>query len=320
MRSEFLHWSSRYPGAIELGNESFAGSEVARFVTTALPAAIRAALPNNRQRYRVKASAGSGQWTHTPWAAVLDPAITTTVQEGYYVVYLLSRDSQRLYLSLNQGCTRLFKALGLENARAELARRAEFMLSRLAGQPNKLSRSPVSLGVDLWRGQLYEAGDILNAAYDTNALPPEEDLRRDLREAIGLYRRLAASGGWEPDDQIAKDAEDEAGIVKNLTQAKRYKQHRAIERQASHSKAVKSVQGHRCKGCLLRMDEVYGDIAAELIEAHHLTPLSALAENETVTFDPQTDFAVLCPNCHSVIHRMEDVSDVGALRRSLNKA
>jgi len=160
---------------------------------------------------------------------------------------------------------------------------------------------------------------VLNVAYDTSVLPSEEDLRADLREAVELYRKLVVSGGWEPDDQIAKDAEDEAGIVKDLTQAKRYKQHRAIERQGSHSKAVKKAQGYRCKGCLKQMDEVYGDIAAELIEAHHLTPLSSLTEGQAVTFDPETDFAVLCPNCHSVIHRMEDVSNIGALRASLNK-
>jgi 5-methylcytosine-specific restriction protein A len=42
--------------------------------------------------------------------------------------------------------------------------------------------------------------------------------------------------------------------------------------------------------------------------------LSALAEGALVTFDPRTDFAVLCPTCHRVIHRLEDVGDLPALR------
>ena len=319
MRAELDHWARVFPASIDQGNESFAGSEVARFVSNELPQSIRDALPGVLDRYQIQGSAGRGQWTHTPWVAVLDPAITTTVQEGYYIVYLLSRDGQRLYLSINQGCTRLFDTLGLEDARQELERRAELMRSRLASLPNRLSRSRVSLGVDLWRGQLYEAGDVLNSVYKSSALPTEEDLRQDLREAVNLYNGLIASGGWEPDDQIAKVAEDEAGIVGDLVQAKRYKLHRAIERQATHSKAVKRIQGYRCKGCLKRMDENYGEIAAELIEAHHLAPLSSLAESQAVTFDPETDFAVLCPNCHSVIHRMEDVSNISALRSCLKR-
>ncbi len=318
MQSEFAIWAAQYPVAVAEGNETFTDSAVARFVTQDLPASLRLALPDAHDHYIIQGSAGRGQWTYTPWVAVLNPAVTTTVQEGYYVVYLLSRDGQSLYLSLNQGCTRLFDALGIQDAREELKRRAELMRTRIAHRSGRFEKSHISLGSDSWRGLLYEAGDVANVRYDTNSLPPEGALEQDLHEAIHLYRVLAISGGWEPDDQIAKDAEDEAGIVNDLAQAKRYKQHRAIERQASHSKAVKRLQGNRCKGCLRRLDEMYGDIATGLIEAHHLMPLSSLAEGETVTFDPETDFAVLCPNCHSVIHRMADVSDIDALRACLS--
>jgi len=32
----------------------------------------------------------------TPWVALLDPAVTTSVQEGFYVVYILGADGRRL--------------------------------------------------------------------------------------------------------------------------------------------------------------------------------------------------------------------------------
>jgi 5-methylcytosine-specific restriction protein A len=62
------------------------------------------------------------------------------------------------------------------------------------------------------------------------------------------------------------------------------------------------------------MGEVYGPIGEGLIHAHHLTPLSSLADGETVELDPRTAFAVLFPNCHAIIHRMDDVSDIEGLK------
>jgi 5-methylcytosine-specific restriction enzyme A len=62
------------------------------------------------------------------------------------------------------------------------------------------------------------------------------------------------------------------------------------------------------------MAEVYGPLAEGLIHAHHLTPLSNLAEGTAIALNPRTDFAVLCPNCHAVIHKMGDVSDIAGLR------
>jgi 5-methylcytosine-specific restriction enzyme A len=46
----------------------------------------------------------------------------------------------------------------------------------------------------------------------------------------------------------------------------------------------------------------YGEIGAGYIEAHHLTPFSELKGRPT-QLDPKTDFAVLCPNCHRMLHK-----------------
>jgi 5-methylcytosine-specific restriction enzyme A len=93
----------------------------------------------------------------------------------------------------------------------------------------------------------------------------------------------------------------------SVIEAKRYRQHRSIERQAKHSIAVKKALGTTCMICDHAMGETYGPIGAGLIHAHHLTPLSRLADGEVVHLDPSADFAVLCPNCHAIIHRMDDV-------------
>lgn len=52
----------------------------------------------------------------------------------------------------------------------------------------------------------------------------------------------------------------------------------------------------------------------DMVDAPHLRRLSLLATGERVTFDPQSDFAVLCPSCHRLIHRLDDAGDFGALQ------
>jgi 5-methylcytosine-specific restriction protein A len=300
MRNEFERWTSEYPGAVALGDAAFKGSSVARFVTQDVPAAIRAAISGPTSRF-------------TPWVALLDPAVTTTVQEGYYVVYVLSADGRRLYLTLNQGCTLLKNAIGIPRAREELTRRAANMRAKLGSLPKQLGHVSIDLGSKLWRARLYEAGAVLGVEYDTSRIPDEGRLTADLQEALTLYLAVQNEGGWAAEDELLTDAAAD-GLQANLTQAKRYKQHRSIERQSKHSRAVKKALGTKCMGCTRELADVYGPIGQGLIHAHHLTPLSRLADGVAVQLNPSTDFAVLCPNCHAIIHRMADVSDVAGLK------
>jgi 5-methylcytosine-specific restriction protein A len=313
MREELANWAMEFPLAVV--REAFAGSETAKFVTHDLPNALKIALPELESEYFIDASAGQGGWTHTPWVAVLNPAVTTTVQDGFYVVYLLNADGSHLYLSLNQGCTLLKNAVGITKAAKELRQRANLMRRRIANHASRLHAGDIDLRSSLWRAKLYEAGDVLNVDYDTSRMPAETELLADLREALQLYRRLWLEGGWSAEDEIIQDAKADGLDEKiSLDQAKLYRLHKAIERQSTHAKIVKKILGTRCMACKLELGQAYGPLAQGLIHAHHLTPLSSLNAGQQVRLDPKKDFAVLCPNCHAVIHRMDDVSDLDGLR------
>jgi predicted HNH restriction endonuclease len=56
--------------------------------------------------------------------------------------------------------------------------------------------------------------------------------------------------------------------------------------------------------------KTYGDLGKEFIEVHHLYPVAQGERN----VNPITDLIPLCSNCHSMIHRQEDVSDWNGLR------
>jgi MrcB-like, N-terminal domain len=95
MRAEWSMLVDGYPRFPGWRDPGFKGSPVIKLLNTGLPTSIKRALPQVPGRYEVVGSAGQSTWTHTPWVALLDPAVTTSVEEGFYVVYLLSLGAQR---------------------------------------------------------------------------------------------------------------------------------------------------------------------------------------------------------------------------------
>ena len=313
MKEAIFSWTTSYPKAPEWKDGSFSKAPVARLVRKDVPNAIRRVLGAQAEKYTVKGSAGQSDWAHAPWVALLDRSETASVQEGLYIVYLLSHGCERFYLTLMQGCTSLRNAIGEQGAKQELIRRAEIMRGRLGSNSGRLAHRSIDLSAEGWRATLYEHGAVVAKLYDANLLEQEEEMIADLQDALIMYRNILRSGGWEPEDALISEAEQDTGNS-NLQQAKVYRQHRRIERSSKHSKEVKKRQGTRCKGCETELSERYGSVADQLIDAHHLVPLANLADGDVVGLDPCKDFAVLCPNCHRVIHRMDDPSDIDALR------
>ncbi|MDR6624370.1 MrcB family domain-containing protein [Caulobacter segnis] len=319
VREAFAQFVQEYPRRPVRNDGTFAGNSLRVLVETQLVDSVKAALGDRAKRYLVRGSVGKGDWTHTPWLVVLDPAVTTSPERNYYVVYLLSLGCERLYLSLAQGCTTLKDAVSVPKAKVELARRAAVMRARAHTLATRLAPLEMDLGVDrtVWRGKLYEAGSVLGQVYDTRKLPSDADMIADLVEALDIYAHLKREGGWAAEDTIVEEAEADEIPNKGLLQSKTYRQHRTIERDRGHSREVKRQQGTRCRGCGFEMSEIYGEDAVGLCDAHHLVPLSSLEKGVTVTFDPVRDFAVLCPSCHRAIHRMSDSSDLEALRMAV---
>ena len=55
-----------------------------------------------------------------------------------------------------------------------------------------------------------------------------------------------------------------------------------------------------CEACNFDFVKTYGALGEDFIEGHHLKPVAQLQENEITKID---DIALLCSNCHSMIHR-----------------
>lgn len=81
--------------------------------------------------------------------------------------------------------------------------------------------------------------------------------------------------------------------------AKRYTNY--YERDSRLRVRTISVHGTRCMACGFDFEERYGRHGAGFIEVHHLRPVSKLKRKTKI--DPKTDMAVVCSNCHRMIHR-----------------
>lgn len=298
-------------------SEDFRGHALASTLRDTLPSDLGKNLGADANGLLIKGSPGQGRWAEVPWVAFFERSVTESARSGYYPVYLFSIATNSIHLSLNQGTTRVFdefKSTALE----VLTERAELIRRRVNDFADRIPERAISFGPapgELARG--YAAGHALGVSYNIADLPSEESLLLDLRNTLAAYRELIFRGGldFSGDDKNTKADDPSASI----DEERRYKMHRRIERNSRAAKLVKAHHGYTCQVCDFDFQSVYGDIGRNFIEAHHLTPISTLEAGTKVQYDVVTDFAVLCSNCHRMIHRTADPADVGALRASLLK-
>jgi hypothetical protein len=127
---------------------------------------------------------------------------------------------------------------------------------------------------------------------------------------------LAAQEIVAEQDPSEEDERDNA-MIENLTVMRH---HKRLERDPSVSAKVKRALGHQCQACGFCFEKMYPGIRdSKYIEAHHLIPAWTLKGKEVVHKDLKADFAVLCANCHRMIHRFESPGDLAAFRAVISK-
>lgn len=127
-------------------------------------------------------------------------------------------------------------------------------------------------------------------------------------------RRLGASGESAILDSV--DDEDEVSEGRLV-----FREHRARERNrkivAQKRAKVREETGRlACEACDLDFEERYGERGSGYIEVHHLVPL---AESGPAT-TRLSDLALVCANCHRMIHRSQPWMSPNELRLLLQQA
>jgi 5-methylcytosine-specific restriction protein A len=306
-------------GYPEAKSQSVAGHPLGAFIRHAAAEAVKEALGELGAGFNVEGSAGAGNWAAVPWISIFDPAVTTSATHGYYVVYLFHTTTPAVHLSLNQGTTAVREEFGAR-AREILKDRADLMRKRVADFASALPINTIELGSHARLPGDYAAGHALGASYALDELPDEARLRSDLQTIVRAYRALTYRGGIDAEVNGQADLVEEFAIPPqaSVIETRKYAYHRKVERNRTAARYAKKFHGSRCQACDLSFAERYGEIGKNFIEAHHLRPIATLEEGVPVKYDVAADFAVLCSNCHRMMHRFSDPSDLVGFRKTIN--
>lgn len=303
--------------------ESIKDHKMAIALRRDLPNILGDILQDNWNRDYIEGSPGKmNNWAEVPWCAIFNPVITDRATEGYFVVYLFNAKDKKIYLSLNQGTSSVRTEFGTKSYIGVLNKRAAEYREKLTEFEGIIPLTAIN---DFYGKNAtgYAAGHILGFEYDAFNMPDDDTLIRDLQKILEVYSVLFFkntntdeddSFKYEEDENLtaSKDIDDKAKII---MEKRTYRCQNAIERNTRYADKVKKVHGLQCECCNLDFGKQYGEIGEGFIEVHHMIPLSSLTPESYKAYNIEKDFAVLCPNCHRMIHRLPDPSDLETLKK-----
>jgi 5-methylcytosine-specific restriction protein A len=116
----------------------------------------------------------------------------------------------------------------------------------------------------------------------------------------------------ENDENIETDSVREGQVL--------YKLHKVRERdrkiiEAKKKKVLKETNELKCEVCDFNFEKTYGQIGRGYIECHHIIPLSNFQVNKVTRLE---DLALLCSNCHRMIHKDLNIKSIKEFKDKLN--
>lgn len=264
--------------------------------------------------YKIKGSAGAGNWAAVPWLGFFDPIVTESAQSGFYVVFLINPQTLEIFLSLNQGTTEVYREYGQSSGLVVLRRRSQDIRQRIDDLVSGFDALEISLGSKESLPAGYEAGHAIGYKFSADSLV-NEDLDKKLHNMLDVYQALISRGGLIPSDIMFEDTGS-----KDIEECRKYVLSKRIERSPKVRREVLSNRPLICDACGLDpvCDYSYsGPPINTPLDVHHKTPLRGLEEGEKKRYRVPDDFSVLCPTCHRLIHKQTNPSDVEALKRSV---
>lgn len=121
------------------------------------------------------------------------------------------------------------------------------------------------------------------------------------QQALRLLEVLSASnqGSFEPGKSLDEIALDEGGLLL----VTHYRRERNPKLRAKKIASVLHSGGViKCEVCDFNYEETYGERGAGYIEVHHILPLHVVGKSTTKL----SDLALLCANCHRMIHNKKE--------------
>ena len=138
--------------------------------------------------------------------------------------------------------------------------------------------------------------------------------RAEVEHMIAEYGELRGPSNYmEQESPIAEEIDTTPDTV--IEGAQKTIIINAYERNSTARNKCISYWGVKCQVCGVILRDVYGDIAGDFIQVHHLTPIHQIGQEYTL--DPIKDMRPVCPNCHAMLHRKRTPLSIVELQKSM---
>jgi 5-methylcytosine-specific restriction protein A len=133
--------------------------------------------------------------------------------------------------------------------------------------------------------------------------------------AVHRQKVIDLINGVEKGDSIPDVDEESFGVEGHP----RLRAHIARERNASiikkkRNQVLAETGTLKCEVCNFDFFETYGEIGKDFCEVHHLTPLH---KSDGLTKTKISDLAIVCSNCHRMLHRDTPMSSIEKLSKNM---
>jgi 5-methylcytosine-specific restriction enzyme A len=131
--------------------------------------------------------------------------------------------------------------------------------------------------------------------------------------------RKIANDPFLPNQLYLIPEEDEGERIEVMEGAVIYKLHKFRERDQKIITEKKEMEFRKFgkllgEACEFDFHVKYGDLGYKYIECHHRTPLSEFSKSTKTSLN---DLALVCSNCHRMLHRKIDFLTIDGLRELL---
>ncbi len=294
------------------------GNILANYIRREIPIIISSIFKNTLlDDMIVDASPGDGNWAETPWIAILNKSVCLkpngkiSAEMGFYPVYAVSKNEKLILLGLGQGETNV-RLNYPKNVDHILKTRAIYLNKKLPEHKNFFKDiSATVLEKENIKRERWVKSCAFGKIYKTKNLPSEQELREDFVQMIDLYRKAIERGGVSEGlntlntlDQEQASIGYEKKIIRHINL-----ENQIIQTDPKFIKKLKKDKNYTCEACGFRYDKIYINYSEkkDYIEAHHIEPKFKVKSKVDLDKKLQRsadDFAMLCANCHRMIHRM----------------
>lgn len=145
-------------------------------------------------KLKINGSAGQGRWATIPWIVLRDPAISVSTEQGFYLAYLFSADTEEIYLSLNQGWSYFREKISpIIQAKQSIEQVSSYLRSKIDTYGKYDLLPTIKLRAEHVNSNLpegYERGSIWAIKYKSDSLPSNSVLVSDLKYMVLLEKSL----------------------------------------------------------------------------------------------------------------------------------